>query len=294
MITRFDHAVIGVRDLDRALSIWRDRLGFDANIGGRHTGRGTHNGIVRFGLDYIELISIYDREEVIASRSRNAQALVQLLDRAEGGAIGFMFATDDIEGEAERYERAGLDVIGPFRQERTRPDGRVLKWHLLLPNGESWGTPWPTLIQWDLPDSERLTWERPGQHANGASAIVAVAVCIHDLDAGVEFYQRQLGLPLVGRGEVPELGARSATMQIGWTRVDLLEPIAPGPIAEAIADGREHLWQVTVAVRDLDAARQFLDERGAAHGPAPGTPGGVLIEPEVALGARVVLVQQTT
>src|SRR3989442_10410930 len=55
MITRFDHAVIAVRDLDQALRLYRDVLGLDARPAGRHTGLGTHNGIVRFGLDYLEL-----------------------------------------------------------------------------------------------------------------------------------------------------------------------------------------------------------------------------------------------
>ncbi len=56
---RFDHAVIAVQDLDAAMAAYRD-LGFAVTPGGKHTGRGTHNAIIRFGLDYLELLAVYD------------------------------------------------------------------------------------------------------------------------------------------------------------------------------------------------------------------------------------------
>ncbi len=46
------------------------------------------------------------------------------------------------------------------RIERLRPDGRLLSWRLLVPGGVPWLRPWPFLIQWDVPDDERLAWER--------------------------------------------------------------------------------------------------------------------------------------
>ena len=55
MITRFDHLVIAVSDLDRAMDSYRS-LGFEVFPGGRHEHRGTHNALIRFGgLDYVEL-----------------------------------------------------------------------------------------------------------------------------------------------------------------------------------------------------------------------------------------------
>ena len=69
MITRFDHAVIGVRDLSSAIRQYQT-LGFDVHPGGQHVGLGTHNAIVRFGLDYLELISVYDEAAAAASGAR--------------------------------------------------------------------------------------------------------------------------------------------------------------------------------------------------------------------------------
>ena len=59
MITRFDHLVIAARDLDAASQRFR-ALGFEVRPGGEHPGQGTRNAIVRFGLDYIELLAIRD------------------------------------------------------------------------------------------------------------------------------------------------------------------------------------------------------------------------------------------
>ena len=55
MPSRFDHLVIAVRDLDAAIARYQ-HLGFEVTPGGKHTGRGTYNALIRFGLDYIELI----------------------------------------------------------------------------------------------------------------------------------------------------------------------------------------------------------------------------------------------
>lgn len=290
IVSRFDHAVVPVRDLDGAIARWRDRLGFDARYGGRHAG-GTHNGIVRFGTDYVELISVFDREAVLAAGIADTRAVVDLLDRAEGGLHGFIVATERISAAAERFRRLGLhEMVGPFRMERRRPDGRLLEWRLLSPRRQAWGTPWTMLIEWDLPDAERLSWEEPGVHPNGAERVAALAIAIGDVAAGERFYEGELGLEAIARAEEPALGARRVSYMAGRTRLDLLAPAGPGPIAEAVAARQERPWQLTISVRDLPAARAYLADRGVAVQPAPGTAAGVLIDPAEALGARIVLV----
>jgi catechol 2,3-dioxygenase-like lactoylglutathione lyase family enzyme len=295
VISRFDHAVLPVRDLDAALALWRNRLGFDARPGGRHPG-GTLNGIVRFGTDYVELISVYDRAAVLASGVADTRAVVDLLDRAEGGMLGFIAATDDMDAAADLFRSLGLSgVIGPFAMERRRPDGKLLRWRLLSPRRQAWGTPGTMLIEWELLDAERLGWEQPGTHPNGARQIVAVAVPVGELAVGREIYERELGLTAAEEAAEPELAARRVSYRIGPAersiRIDLLSPTGTGPIADEVAAGREHLWQLTIGVADLAAARAFLAGRRVGLGAAPGTPGGLLIDPADALGARIVLVE---
>jgi len=294
LLTRFDHAVVAVRDLDAALSLWRGRLGFDPQPGGRHSGRGTQNGIVRFGLDYIELISIYDADEVQTRGDPNALALAEQLARSEGGLLGFALASDDLAADATRLRQAGVAVIGPAPMERLRPDGRTLRWRLAVPEGGSWGTPLPFFIQWDVADAERLAWEPPGRHANGAQAVVALSLVVADLEPWLSVYANQVGLALVDRGPVADLAAVRAIFRVGRTAIELLAPSGPGVIADALAANGERPWQVTLGVHDLGAAAHLLAQRGIELLRAPGTPSGLMIPPKSALDARLVLLEQPT
>lgn len=291
LLKRFDHAVIAVRDLDRALAQSRDVLGLDARPGGRHTSRGTHNGLVRFGLDYLELLSVYNRAEADASGPNGAE-LAAYLDQHEGGFVGYCLATDDIGGVAERFRQQGLEAVGPFAMQRMRPDNRRLEWRLVVPGGVPWRRPWPFVIQWGLPDRERLTWEQPGDHPLGATTVRGLSVLVRDLERGRDLYERQLGLAPSGEDGVAELGARRARFALGTFQVDLLAPAAAdSPLHEELRTQREGPYQLTLAVRSLSQARDHLARTGASHQDAPGTPGGLLIAPESTLGVRLVLVE---
>jgi catechol 2,3-dioxygenase-like lactoylglutathione lyase family enzyme len=282
---RLDHVVIAVRDLDAAIARY-DALGFAVTAGGRHVGRGTHNAIVRFGLDYLELISVYAAAE--ATHPAPATLVSYLQERA-GGLVGFALATGDIGALAARLRDTGLSAEGPFAMARERPDGRRLSWRLLVPGGVNWRRPWPFFIQWDQSDAERLTWEVPGGHANGARGVQEVAVVVADLAGGVDLYARQIGLPLVGHAAAPTLGADSATLAVGAFRIVLLAPSGAGIVADALAAEGEGPFQASLGVADVDATRRDLAARGVSLAPAPGTPGGWLVDPNATLGARLVL-----
>lgn len=284
MITRFDHAVIAVRDLEAAVERFT-RLGFDVHRGGRHTGLGTYNAIVRFGLDYLELLAVADREEAIAGGAAGSE-LVAFLDRHEGGLVGYAVATDDIEADARRFAATGLDAVGPFPMERRRPDGRVLSWRLLVPGGVPWVRPWPFLIQWDVPDDERLSWERPGTHANGAIGVAGVAVAVADLDWGIELYRDKLGLSFQAVDEVADLAARRARFSLGTFVVDVLAPTGPGEIQAAVDTSGEKPFEVVLRSADLERTRRALADSGIAVEPARGRTGLSLPE-QVSLGARL-------
>ncbi len=288
MITRFDHAVIAVRDLEGAISRYREVLGLHAQFGGRHTGRGTHNGIVRFGLDYLELLAIYDPAELAGPAG---QTMIDFLDRRAGGLIGFALATDAIEQLTERVAQAGLEAFGPFAMERARPDGRVLKWRLLVPNQSAWRRPYPFFIQWDVPDEERLAWEKPGIHPLGATAVAGVAVTVRDLAGAKTLYQQHFGLTLLAEDAVPELGARRARFGLGSSAIDLLTPEAAGPVRDELDRLGEGVFQVNLRARDLEPARRWLEQSGVAPVPAPGTPDALLLPLDQTIGARLALVE---
>lgn len=291
MISRFDHAVIAVRDLDAAISAYR-ALGFEVSPGGRHTGLGTYNAIIRFGLDYIELLSVYDRVEAEQGRGLAGTTLLDFFEKQEGGLVGYALATDDIEQEAERFRRTGLQAQGPFGMQRLRPDGRLLSWSLLVPSSVSWRRPWPFFIHWGVPDEQRLAWEQPGVHTNGVVRWTGISVGVRDLESAIDLYQRQIGLALVQRHDVPALAARRATFRIGPASIELLAPLCEGPVQQMLATVGEGPFEVRLAVRDLNQTRAFFTQRDLPFTPAPADPTALSLGPDQAVGARLVLMQQ--
>jgi len=290
MISRFDHAVIAVRDLDEAIQRYR-ALGFDVSPGGRHTGLGTYNAIIRFGLDYIELISVFDKTEA-AARGSQGNALLDFLEQREGGLVGYALASTDIQQDAGRFRNTGLTAVGPFPMQRMRPDGHLLSWSLLVPEGVSWRRPWPFLIYWDVPDDQRLSWEKPGIHPNGVTGWVGIAIAVRDLESTADLYQRQLGLTLTRRDTVPALAARRTTFQVGSSQIDLLMPLGNGPVQLALEEAGEGPFEVRLAIRDLEQTRTFLTQHAVSVELAPADPAALLRSPDQAIGARLLLLAQ--
>ena len=289
MITRFDHVVIAVRNLEEAIRRYQN-LGFDVSPGGRHTGLGTHNAIIRFGLDYIELISIYDETEVVSSRL-GGKVLLDFLRKREGGLLGYALATSDIEQDAERFRKVGLEAVGPFAMQRMRPDGHLLSWRLLVPNGIPWRQPTPFLIQWDAPDEQRLTWESPGAHPNGATGWKAIEVAVSNLQHTFDVYQRQLGLQ-PDRGDVrDDLAATRIPFHVGTSRVDLLWPFdEEGPIQDTLNEIGEGPFEVVLTVKNLHQTREFLKQKGIS--PEAEDPYMILLPLEHTFDARLMLMEE--
>lgn len=265
MITRFDHLVIAVSDLDVASERFR-ALGFEVRPGGEHPGQGTHNAIIRFGLDYIELLAIRDEAEALSGRL-SGTALVEYLRGREWGMAGYALATDDIEGDAARLKASGISAVGPFAMSRQRPDGSTLAWRLLIPGGTPWRRSWPFLIQWETPDSERLRVEQAGAHPNGVMGVLGALVTVRDLASAKDLYERGLGLP---RYPVAGLEGFGALFSTGKTFIALG---AQGDVAPAQLEG-DGVYSVTLGADDPVATAAWLAEHAVApaheaESPAP-------------------------
>ncbi|TFV42745.1 VOC family protein [Bradyrhizobium frederickii] len=115
-----DHAVIMVKDLDKAAENYR-RLGFTVSPRGTHSAHmGTGNYTIMFDPDYMELLG------VLAATDQNAPARAFLDKRGEGIERIAFTAVDSTAG-AEEIRARGLTPIGPTDFERpvTLPDGTV-------------------------------------------------------------------------------------------------------------------------------------------------------------------------
>ena len=286
MITRFDHAVIAVSNLGRAIEAYGS-LGFDVFPGGRHEHRGTHNALIRFGgIDYIELLGVYDPDKAVHS-GLNGRTLAEFVRDREGGLVGHCYATDDIEAEAARMREAGLEVVGPFEMRRERPDGRALTWRLLVPVDVPWRRRWPFFIQWDDPDEERLSVEGVGAHPNGARTVTGVAVAVRDLEEAVSLYSILFDARPLSRGEIAGLAAEYAAFDIRGFTIDLLSPSGDGLVQQALEKDGEGPLKVTVEVADPEVAVEVLAQAGIE--PEGASEGTLRVPTGAAFGAQLVL-----
>lgn len=261
MPTRFDHAVIGVKSLEASLASYR-RLGFDVQPGGRHADGGTENALIRFGLDYLELLAIFDQEAArVAGRT-----LFEEHDQREAAVIGYALATETLDEEVQRFRGNYALPAQPRAMGRKRPDGKALTWRVYAPgnSGMSFHRPWPFLIQWDTPDAQRLTIDQPGTHPNGTIGWRRIAVAVSDLETIKEIYHEQLGLKLVGEGTDASLNARYATFVIGNGRIDIQAPQGDGPLQQLLSQNGEGPYALTLVVRNLEETAAFLRQHNLA------------------------------
>src|SRR3981081_1447396 len=114
-----DHAVIMVKDLDKAAENWK-RLGFTVSPGGTHSAHmGSGNYTIMLDPDYFELLG------VLTATEHNAPARAFLETREGIERIAFT-AVDSAAG-AEEIRARGYPPIGPTDFERpvTLPNGTL-------------------------------------------------------------------------------------------------------------------------------------------------------------------------
>ena len=120
------------------------------------------------------------------------------------------------------------------------------------------------------------------------TAIDHVGVIVQSIDRALPYYLDQLGLSVADREELPEAGVRIAFLAVGSTRLQLVEPTAPGPLQDHLDVAGEGLHHVCFAVDDIDQALSHLAAgeavrvvRGGGGRRAcflPARPGGLRIE----------------
>lgn len=253
MTLELDHAVIGVRDLDEAARAYTD-LGFDVRTGGRHVGRGTHNALIRFGPDYIELMSVFDRAQ--AATDPFASSLSTYLEQRVGGLIGYVFSSDNVAKLHERMVASDLKPTGPFEMSRRRADGGLLSWKMLIPGEIAWRRPLPTVIQWDQGPAERAGVDGQSVHVNSAQHLRRASIIVRDLDAASVSFSRAYGLSAGVVSVVAGLNARSRSLDLSNVLLRLLAPAGNGRLQESLdRDGEgpfelvlsgstDHRWDV--------------------------------------------------
>lgn len=135
----FDHVVLPVSDLARAVADLHERLGLVALPGGRHPGFGTANRIVPLGGAYLEPVAVVD--PVVAA----GHPFGSFVARYAGLDARLCLRTGDLDAVAARL---GLD---PVTGSRIRPDGGEISWRTVGMAQAFGPEALPFFISWDGP-----------------------------------------------------------------------------------------------------------------------------------------------
>lgn len=147
-----DHAIVTTTDPGGWGRSLREQAGLAAVPGGRHEGLGTGNWIVPLGSNYLELMTVMDRDDAehsglgrwVLAQTRNGDRLSAVCLR-----------TDDIDAVGRRIGHE------PEPMSRRTDDGTVLRWRLAGLSAAMSDEAMPFFIQWDIDD---------GQHPGLAAA----------------------------------------------------------------------------------------------------------------------------
>ena len=285
MLTRIDHVMICVPDLDQGVGAYA-RIGFDIRPGGVHPGKGTHNAIAFNEDDYLELLAIRDRDEYLAGSAFGE--LAGFIERG-GGLRYIVLQSDDLAADVAAMRARGVDVGEPVRGERTTPAGTVLRWQAAMLGARN-ALPL-FFIQHLTPLEVRRAQARGTDgHPNQVLRAERVYIAVPDLAPAVEAWRKVLGMPApkVERGTV--INADMAVFNIGPTGLTLAQPAAPGAAAEALARRGPGPFQVLYRTRSMDAASRWMAEHGVPP-PARGIRNtgeqAMLVGPEYACGVSI-------
>jgi hypothetical protein len=252
-LSGIDHAVVLVRDLDRAQDAWA-RMGFALTPRGHHT-LGSSNHCMMFGHDYLELLAVPKPHPSMAY-------FTEYLARAEGLAAFAFSASDGLAAHAA-FVRDGIAADAPF--EFSRPVERAgnidARFRIVqLPQDETPGmrafvcqnfTPGAVWLAQDL------------VHPNGATGLAGVVVATDDPDGAARAYARLAGVEAIAS---PAPAARRS--RIGRVDFDFATPASLAALLpDELPAGRDGPYAAVlrIAVADADAARALLARAGVPH-----------------------------
>ena len=223
-----DHAVVLVRDLDKAQRAWQ-RMGFTLTPRGFHT-LGSQNHCLMFGPDYVELLAVPRPHPAM-------QYFTDFLAMGEGlGAIAL--ATNDAGGLYASLAADGIAADAPLdfsRPVEGRGDARFRI--VQLPPDASPGCRLFACQHF----TRELVWRPEYQrHANGATQIAALAVVAEDPDAAAGRYAKLfLARPqAIEEGLLVQTGSAPIALASRWKLGHRLHgvglPLRPRPLVAAL------------------------------------------------------------
>jgi catechol 2,3-dioxygenase-like lactoylglutathione lyase family enzyme len=255
-----DHVLIAVRDLSAAGRAF-EGLGFKVTPEGRHPGRGTHNRLVVFGPEYLEIIAVHDPKEGLFRPN-----LVPFLESREGLFI-FAMGSADIDARYAELKGSGVRTREPVPGARQAEDGATAySWRQMeIDAAESPGSQ-TFVIHHDHTVEERYAEPpEPTAHPNGADGIHHLAVAVNDAEEAASRWQDRFGLAMVSEGPVDDT-TRRVRLDLGNSYLDFLSPLTTGSLSRFLERNGEAPYHLAIRTRDLDATENHLAKLGLSTG----------------------------
>lgn len=279
-----DHVLIAVRSLSSAADSYRS-LGFKVTPEGRHPGRGTHNRLMVFGPEYLELIAVHG-----PTTTPFRPSMSSFLEAREGLYM-FALGTSDIDATVDAMRSRGFDIDDPVPGRRDAGETPGYTWRSAnlggaLPGSECF------LIQHDHTVAQRYTLPPdPAVHENGATGVHHVTLAVRDADAAARRWQDVLGVEAAGPAQI-EGGVRSR-ITLDNARIDLESPVGPGPLVEFLRAHGEGPFELGLSTPDIEATAAAIRRGGAGCGDIVDLDDGrsSLVLPASTAGVRLRLVQ---
>jgi len=306
MLTGLDHIIIGVKDLDAATEIFRDKLGLVPSGGGIHPKGGTANRIIVIGDTYLELITVRTLAEAHAS-------IVERLAKGEG-YLNFVLSSSDIQADSEAMKARGVSLVGPEKGSLKAEDGRVRGWTRTDIERPDLTQHYPFLIQHDSTGEERRSrlsgWTPPPEHPLGVTKVLSTTLAVADLDEAARRFAHIYGLQASEQfsGEADSWDAilvalrfeeSEQSFELATPLPTFLDPVGnatylpePGALVQHLQHFGESVCRMTLAVENLTASRRYLDAHNVTYTykEHPDYPRPILwIVPDQACGASIVL-----
>lgn len=91
-----------------------------------------------------------------------------------------------------------------------------------------------------------------------------IGIAVQSLEASIPFYRDSLTMPFKGIEEVAEQKVKVAMLQVGESKIELLEPTSPdSPIAKFLEKNGPGIHHVAYEVTDIEAAIVHMLQQGA-------------------------------
>lgn len=154
----WDHTMINVQKLDQTIEAFAEK-GVIFKRGGKHEAWGTANALGYFGINYIELISVFDRSKSESFSRKDAAAVydaVQDFKNHRERLNTVAIRSDDLQGTWQRLKNDGVPVGTISEGQRLDEQNHLIKWQIFFIDGYIDGVPYPFFIDWQSSDADRI------------------------------------------------------------------------------------------------------------------------------------------